>query len=242
MAAKTCLTCLLSTGDGSFLSFSSNTLVFSPISPPFSSSEPQKIYAKILDGVLKYPPYLSEASKSIISKLCRLKSPFPFCAWGSHSSLFSNVWTLWWCVFVCRPRPGQRLGNTKNGIKDVRHHRWHRQHCWRGFWLLLSAHLTCLPPYLLTSGGSAASTGTSCAWVSWTPPPSDWYARQVQNQKVTAARGVLNHLEALCRCEFATLLLNNFNEPFNIPPKAKCFCVSFIKISFPQKKKVHSKF
>lgn len=61
--------------------------------PPFSSSEPQKIYAKILDGVLKYPPYLSEASKSIISKLCR-------------------------------PRPGQRLGNTKNGIKDVRHHRW----------------------------------------------------------------------------------------------------------------------
>ncbi|XP_054603925.1 cGMP-dependent protein kinase 2 [Nothobranchius furzeri] len=62
-------------------------------SPPFSSSEPQKIYAKILDGVLKYPPYLSEAAKSIISKLCR-------------------------------PRPGQRLGNTKNGIKDVRHHRW----------------------------------------------------------------------------------------------------------------------
>ncbi|XP_061563156.1 cGMP-dependent protein kinase 2 [Cololabis saira] len=62
-------------------------------SPPFSSSEPQKIYAKILDGVLKYPPYLNEAAKSIISKLCR-------------------------------PRPGQRLGNTKNGIKDVRHHRW----------------------------------------------------------------------------------------------------------------------
>ncbi|TNN82697.1 cGMP-dependent protein kinase 1 [Liparis tanakae] len=62
-------------------------------SPPFSSSEPQKIYAKILDGVLKYPPYMSEAAKSIISKMCR-------------------------------PRPGQRLGNTKNGIKDVRHHRW----------------------------------------------------------------------------------------------------------------------
>ncbi|XP_026197684.1 cGMP-dependent protein kinase 2 [Anabas testudineus] len=62
-------------------------------SPPFSSSEPQRIYAKILDGVLKFPPYMSEAAKSIISKLCR-------------------------------PRPGQRLGNTKNGIKDVRHHRW----------------------------------------------------------------------------------------------------------------------
>ncbi|KAI1897232.1 hypothetical protein AGOR_G00081150 [Albula goreensis] len=62
-------------------------------SPPFSSSEPQKIYAKILDGVIKFPPYLGEGAKSLISKLCR-------------------------------PRPGQRLGNTKNGIKDVRHHRW----------------------------------------------------------------------------------------------------------------------
>ncbi|KAM3861355.1 cGMP-dependent protein kinase 2 [Diretmus argenteus] len=68
-------------------------------SPPFSSSEPQKIYAKILDGVLKYPPYLTEAAKSIISKLCR-------------------------------PRPGQRLGNTKNGIKDVRHHRWFSNMNW----------------------------------------------------------------------------------------------------------------
>ncbi|XP_045916763.1 cGMP-dependent protein kinase 1 [Micropterus dolomieu] len=68
-------------------------------SPPFSSSEPQKIYAKILDGVLKYPPYLSEAAKSIISKMCR-------------------------------PRPGQRLGNTKNGIKDVRNHRWFSSMNW----------------------------------------------------------------------------------------------------------------
>ncbi|KAK0151415.1 cGMP-dependent protein kinase 2 [Merluccius polli] len=68
-------------------------------SPPFSSSEPQKIYAKILDGVIKYPPYLNEAAKSIISKLCR-------------------------------PRPGQRLGNTKNGIKDVRHHRWFSSMNW----------------------------------------------------------------------------------------------------------------
>ncbi|KAL4630461.1 cGMP-dependent protein kinase 1-like [Arapaima gigas] len=62
-------------------------------SPPFSSSEPQKIYAKILDGALKFPPYMGEAARSLISKLCR-------------------------------PRPGQRLGNTKHGIKDVRNHRW----------------------------------------------------------------------------------------------------------------------
>eukprot|EP00064_Thunnus_orientalis_P018487 superscaffoldBa00004279_g18586 len=63
------------------------------------SSEPGKIYPKILDGVFKYPPYMSEAAKSIISKLCR-------------------------------PRPGQRLGNTKNGIKDVRHHRWFSNMNW----------------------------------------------------------------------------------------------------------------
>nr|XP_040016271.1 cGMP-dependent protein kinase 2 [Gasterosteus aculeatus aculeatus]XP_040016272.1 cGMP-dependent protein kinase 2 [Gasterosteus aculeatus aculeatus] len=68
-------------------------------SPPFSSSEPQKIYAKILDGVLKYPPYMSEAARSIISKMCR-------------------------------PRPGQRLGNTKNGIRDVRNHRWFSSMNW----------------------------------------------------------------------------------------------------------------
>ncbi|TRY59161.1 hypothetical protein DNTS_032409 [Danionella cerebrum] len=68
-------------------------------SPPFSSSDPQKIYAKILDGLLKFPAFMSEASKSIISKLCR-------------------------------PRPGQRLGNTKNGIKDVRNHRWFHSINW----------------------------------------------------------------------------------------------------------------
>ncbi|MCI4395751.1 hypothetical protein PGIGA_G00195560 [Pangasianodon gigas] len=68
-------------------------------SPPFSSSEPQSIYSKILDGVIKYPPHMGEAARSLISKLCR-------------------------------PRPGQRLGNTKNGIKDVRNHRWFNNMNW----------------------------------------------------------------------------------------------------------------
>uniref|UniRef100_A0A671SQT1 Protein kinase cGMP-dependent 3 n=1 Tax=Sinocyclocheilus anshuiensis TaxID=1608454 RepID=A0A671SQT1_9TELE len=40
-------------------------------SPPFSSSDPQKIYAKILDGVLNFPSYMGEGAKSLISKLCR---------------------------------------------------------------------------------------------------------------------------------------------------------------------------
>ncbi|KAM9496429.1 cGMP-dependent protein kinase 1 [Clarias gariepinus] len=68
-------------------------------SPPFSSSEPQNIYSKILDAVIKYPPHIGEAAKSLIGKLCR-------------------------------PRPGQRLGNTRNGIKDVRNHRWFNNMNW----------------------------------------------------------------------------------------------------------------
>lgn len=74
----TAVICRLQSGSGSptaahFWSKveSNNTLLSFLVSPPFSSSEPQKIYAKILDGVLKYPPYLSEAAKSIISKLSR---------------------------------------------------------------------------------------------------------------------------------------------------------------------------
>lgn len=51
--------------------FLSLSLALKPASPPYSSSEPQKIYAKILDGVIKYPPFLSEAAKSIINKLSR---------------------------------------------------------------------------------------------------------------------------------------------------------------------------
>ncbi|XP_067272829.1 cGMP-dependent protein kinase 1 [Pseudorasbora parva] len=68
-------------------------------SPPFSSSDPQKIYAKILDGVINFPSFMGEGAKSLISKLCR-------------------------------PRPGQRLGNTKNGIRDVRNHRWFNSINW----------------------------------------------------------------------------------------------------------------
>ena len=45
----------------------------------------------------------------------------------SHESFrcecLTGVLMCFFFVFICRPRPGQRLGNTKNGIKDVRHHR-----------------------------------------------------------------------------------------------------------------------
>ncbi|XP_033872880.1 cGMP-dependent protein kinase 1 [Acipenser ruthenus] len=69
-------------------------------SPPFSSSDPQKVYSKILDGIIKFPHYMGEGARSLISKLCR-------------------------------QRPGQRLGNTKNGIKDIRNHRWFSKINWQ---------------------------------------------------------------------------------------------------------------
>ncbi|MGH0144657.1 UNVERIFIED_CONTAM: hypothetical protein FKN15_003987 [Acipenser sinensis] len=40
-------------------------------SPPFSSSDPQKVYSKILDGIIKFPHYMGEGARSLISKLCR---------------------------------------------------------------------------------------------------------------------------------------------------------------------------
>nr|XP_033795849.1 cGMP-dependent protein kinase 1-like isoform X2 [Geotrypetes seraphini] len=39
--------------------------------PPFCSSDPQRIYSRILDGEIYFPTYVSEAACSIISKLCR---------------------------------------------------------------------------------------------------------------------------------------------------------------------------
>ncbi|XP_030410894.1 cGMP-dependent protein kinase 1-like [Gopherus evgoodei] len=41
--------------------------------PPFHSTEPQKIYSKILNGVFSFPAFVSEAACSLVSKLCRLR-------------------------------------------------------------------------------------------------------------------------------------------------------------------------
>uniref|UniRef100_A0A8C6X2C5 cGMP-dependent protein kinase n=1 Tax=Naja naja TaxID=35670 RepID=A0A8C6X2C5_NAJNA len=39
--------------------------------PPFHSTEPQKIYSRIMDGVFSFPAFVSEAACSLIAKLCR---------------------------------------------------------------------------------------------------------------------------------------------------------------------------
>ncbi|XP_066479952.1 cGMP-dependent protein kinase 2-like [Tiliqua scincoides] len=39
--------------------------------PPFHSTEPQKIYSKIMDGIFSFPVFMSEAACSLVAKLCR---------------------------------------------------------------------------------------------------------------------------------------------------------------------------
>ncbi|KAM6138257.1 cGMP-dependent protein kinase 1-like [Phoenicopterus ruber ruber] len=39
--------------------------------PPFHSADPRQIYSRILDGILSFPTFLSEAACSLIGKLCR---------------------------------------------------------------------------------------------------------------------------------------------------------------------------
>ncbi|XP_077186469.1 cGMP-dependent protein kinase 2-like [Paroedura picta] len=39
--------------------------------PPFHSSEPEKTYSKILDGIFSFPVSVSEAACSLVAKLCR---------------------------------------------------------------------------------------------------------------------------------------------------------------------------
>uniref|UniRef100_G3P7B9 cGMP-dependent protein kinase n=1 Tax=Gasterosteus aculeatus aculeatus TaxID=481459 RepID=G3P7B9_GASAC len=43
--------------------------------------------------------------------------------WSLGVLIYELLNWLMYCVNNCRPRPGQRLGNTKNGIRDVRNHR-----------------------------------------------------------------------------------------------------------------------
>lgn len=111
-----------------------NALLSFLVSPPFSSSEPQKIYAKILDGVLKYPPYLSEASKSIISKLCR---------WRTHVTcniLYSDQ------AFELEMKPMCCLNHWIWSCKGM--------NCWNPLFKQLEANVRMLCFYLQTSAGS----------------------------------------------------------------------------------------
>ncbi|KAJ3606031.1 hypothetical protein NHX12_028074 [Muraenolepis orangiensis] len=72
-------------------------------SPPFSGSDPMKTYNIILRGI-----DMVEFPKKIIK---------------SATNLIKRL---------CRDNPSERLGNQKNGVKDIQKHKWFEGFNWEG--------------------------------------------------------------------------------------------------------------
>ncbi|OCT70235.1 cGMP-dependent protein kinase 2 [Xenopus laevis] len=72
-------------------------------SPPFSGTDPIKIYNMVLKGIEKvdFPHRIGRRSEDVIRRLCRIN-------------------------------PAERLGNRKNGISDIRKHKWYQGFNWEG--------------------------------------------------------------------------------------------------------------
>ncbi|KAG7462539.1 hypothetical protein MATL_G00185860 [Megalops atlanticus] len=72
-------------------------------SPPFSGSDPIKIYTMVLHGIEKvdFPKRISKRPEDLIRRLCKLN-------------------------------PAERLGNKKNGIMDIKKHKWFQGFNWEG--------------------------------------------------------------------------------------------------------------
>ncbi|XP_071952421.1 cGMP-dependent protein kinase 1-like [Antedon mediterranea] len=72
-------------------------------SPPFSGSDPMKIYTMILKGIdmVEFPKKISKTSGILIKRLCR-------------------------------DNPSERIGYQKNGIEDIRKHKWFQGFDWEG--------------------------------------------------------------------------------------------------------------
>jgi len=82
--------------------------------PPFTASDPMKIYNIILRGIdqIHFPRHVTKTAITIIKRFCR-------------------------------ESPAERLGYQKNGIDDIKSHRWFQGFHWEG---LESKSLT--PPYI----------------------------------------------------------------------------------------------
>ncbi|XP_041922412.1 LOW QUALITY PROTEIN: cGMP-dependent protein kinase 2 [Alosa sapidissima] len=72
-------------------------------SPPFTGSDPIKIYTMVLHGIEKVdmPKRISKRPEDLIRRLCKLN-------------------------------PAERLGNKKNGIIDIKKHKWFQGFNWEG--------------------------------------------------------------------------------------------------------------
>lgn len=94
-------------------------------SPPFSGSDPMKTYNIILRGIdmIEFPKKISKSAANLIKRLCRF-SALPECTdssswWFCFSKYHDAV-----CVFLLRDNPSERLGNQKNGVKDIQKHKY----------------------------------------------------------------------------------------------------------------------
>ncbi|KAJ3610689.1 hypothetical protein NHX12_022781 [Muraenolepis orangiensis] len=87
--------------------------------PPFSGSDPIKIYTMVLHGIEKvdFPKRIGKRPDDLIRRLCRLK-------------------------------PVERLGNKKNGILDIKKHKWFQGFNWEGLKQQRLHHFDVFPPDL----------------------------------------------------------------------------------------------
>lgn len=90
-------------------------------SPPFSGPDPMKTYNIILKGIdmIEFSKKITKNAANLIKKLCR---------WVINPrGPLARGWFAFWtnvCVTTLRrDNPTERLGNLKNGVKDIQKHK-----------------------------------------------------------------------------------------------------------------------
>ncbi|XP_036385406.1 cGMP-dependent protein kinase 1-like [Megalops cyprinoides] len=108
-------------------------------SPPFSGSDPMKTYNIILRGI-DMVEFPKKITKSAATLVKRL----------------------------CRDNPSERLGNQKNGVKDIQKHKWFEGFNWEG---IRKGTLT--PPFMPSVDGPLDTSNFDCFPDDNEDPPPD---------------------------------------------------------------------